>query len=141
MREANPGQLDVDRISNPSGPIARLWDGPAHMNFIMSTKKKEVVLGAVHCGREIAPGLFAETVETGRFLIRIKAGADHAKRVGEVCGGAAAAGKSRFQAITMKGATVAIKSSLKAAALALAAKSNVITSTTAVPFITARGTQ
>lgn len=100
----------------------------------MSTKKKEIVLGAVHCGREIAPGLFAEKVESGRFLIRIAAGPEHATRVGEVCGGT-----PRFQALTLQGATVAIKSSLKAAALALAEHANVMTTSTAVAFITARG--
>jgi hypothetical protein len=103
------------------------------------SKSKEIVLGAVYCGSQIAPGLFAEEVGSGRFLIRVAEGTDHAKRVGEVFGGAPHAGRANYQAMTMKGDQVASKSSLKAAALELAAAAQAARSNKAVPFITARG--
>ena len=103
------------------------------------SKSKEIVLGAVYCGSQLAPGLFAEEVGTGRFLIRVAEGADHATRVGEVFGGSPRAGRAHYQALTMKGAQVASKSSLKAAALELAAAAKAARPDRAVPFITARG--
>lgn len=103
------------------------------------SKSKEIVLGAVYCGSQIAPGLFAEKVGSGRYLIRVAEGADHATRVGEVFSGAPRAGSARYQAQTMNGTQVASKSSLKAAALMLAAASKTVPTCKSVPFITARG--
>lgn len=103
------------------------------------SKSKEIVQGAVYCGSQIAPGLFAEKVGSGRFLIRVAEGTDHAKRVGEVFGEAPRAGKAHYQALTMKGDMVASKSSLKAAALELAAAAKAARPSMVVPFITARG--
>ena len=103
------------------------------------SKSKEIVLGTVYCGSQIAPGLFAEEVGSGRFLIRVAEGTDHATRVGEVFGGAPRAGRAHYQALTMKGDQVASKSSLKAAALELSAAAKAASATKAVPFITARG--
>lgn len=103
------------------------------------SKSKEIVLGAVYCGFQVAPGLFAEEVGAGRFLIRIAEGTDHAKRVGEVFGGTPRAGKANYQAMTMKGAQVASKSSLKAAAMELAAHAVPKCLRKPVPFITAQG--
>ena len=103
------------------------------------SKSKEIVLGAVYCGSQIAPGLFAEEVGTGRFRIRVADGTDQATRVGEVFGGSTCTGKGQYQALTMKGAQVASKSSLKAAALELAAAAKAAHPNRAVPFITVRG--
>lgn len=103
------------------------------------SKSKEIVLGAVYCGSQIAPGLFAEEVGSGRFLIRVAAGVNQATRVGEAFGGAPRAGRAHYQALTMKGDQVASKGSLKAAALELASAAQGSTPNRAVPFITARG--
>lgn len=58
------------------------------------SKSKEIVLGAVYCGgSQIAPGLFVGEVRTGRFLIRVAAGVNHAKRVGELFRGSSPRGQ------------------------------------------------
>lgn len=78
------------------------------------SKSSKNTLGGVFCGRQIAPGLYAETVETNRFLIRAAVGTSHATRLGEVFGAAAS-----FQALTIEGQHVAREASLRAAAMAL----------------------
>lgn len=103
------------------------------------SRSKEIVLGAVYCGSQIAPGLFAEDVGSERFLIRVAEGTDHATRVGEVFGATPRAGRAHYQALTMKGDQVASKSSLKAAALELSAAAKAARPSRAVPFMTARG--
>lgn len=78
------------------------------------SKSSNNTLGGVFCGRQIAPGLYAETVETNRYLIRSAVGTSHATRLGEVFGAA-----TGFQAMTMAGQCVAREATLLAAAMAL----------------------
>jgi hypothetical protein len=78
------------------------------------SKSKELTLGGVYCGRRIAPGVYAEKIESGRYLIRRAIGSSHAERRGEVVGSS-----GTYQALTMTGECVAREQSLRAAALAL----------------------
>lgn len=102
----------------------------------MMSKKQEVVLGTIHCGQEVTPGRLAEKPESGRHPSLRAAGPGWAVRIGEDCGST-----SRFQASAEKVMTVDIKGSLKAAALALADNAKVMLTQSAVPCITARGSQ
>lgn len=107
------------------------------------SKKNEVTLGGVFCGREIAPGLFSEEFASCRFQIRLLVDADYARRIGEVVGSPRNGAAGGYQALTPRGDTVAVKDSLVAAAKVLAdqarAASNVAAQPKqAVPFISAR---
>lgn len=112
--------------------------GLAHRSHNMS-KSSEITLGGVFCGRQIAKGLFAEEVASNRYLIRAAAGPNHATRVGEVCGSPRQGAAGGYQALTMKGDSVAVKDSLRAAAVTLATKAGFTIAVAPVPFITARG--
>ncbi len=90
-----------------------------HQARNVGPQEEKAVIGGIYCGREIAPGIWAEQLTERRFVIRQQTEPNFAKRLGEVCGGEQYRGGAEFQATRMNGDHVAMRKSLLAAAKTL----------------------